>query len=227
MQSNSTLPLVDTATKHIRDILALTVKHTDARRAVIVADASCELAVTLAQAYRACLPSAQFIDFDAVTPQEVLAAFEPLLARDLVILIQSTSFRLEAFRIRVELFKRGLKVIEHPHLSRMDGEQIGYYIDSLAYDPIYYRGVGRALQKRIDASARGAVNSGGETLRFDSPFESAKLNIGDYTGMPNVGGQFPLGEVFTEARDLEAVHGRVRILATPPTPSIDRHNRLR
>ena len=29
--------------------------------------------------------------------------------------------------------------------------------------------------------------------------------------MKNVGGQFPIGEVFTEAQDLEAVNGRVRI----------------
>jgi hypothetical protein len=56
------------------------------------------------------------------------------------------------------------------------------------------------------------VDSGdGERLVFGSPFESAKLNIGDYSGMNNIGGQFPLGEVFTEARDLEAVNGRVRI----------------
>jgi hypothetical protein len=204
---------VDIATQHIRDILALAIKHTDARRAIIVADSGCALALTLAEAYRRCLPDAQFLDFDAVTPQAVLDAFAPLAARDLVVLIQSTSFRLEAFRIRVELFKRGLKVIEHPHLSRMSGEQIGYYIDSLAYDQNYYRGVGRALQSRIDAAQSGVVNSGGEQLIFASPFESAKLNIGDYTGMPNVGGQFPLGEVFTEARDLEAVRGRVRIFA--------------
>ena len=213
-QMNSIAPnaaQVDLATGHIRDILALTVKHTDARRALIVADAGCELAVTLAQAYRRALPKAQFIDFDAVTPQAVLDAFEPLAARDLVIMIQSTSFRLEAFRIRVELFKRGLKVIEHPHLSRMTGAQTGYYIDSLAYDPAYYRGVGRALKQRIDAASRGVVDSGGEELIFNSPFESAKLNIGDYSGMPNVGGQFPIGEVFTEAKDLEAVSGRVRI----------------
>ena len=29
--------------------------------------------------------------------------------------------------------------------------------------------------------------------------------------MKNIGGQFPIGEVFTEAKDLEAVHGQVRI----------------
>ncbi|MCA9003438.1 MAG: hypothetical protein KDB61_16050, partial [Planctomycetes bacterium] len=31
------------------------------------------------------------------------------------------------------------------------------------------------------------------------------------TGMANVGGQYPIGEVFTESRALEAVHGRVCI----------------
>lgn len=31
--------------------------------------------------------------------------------------------------------------------------------------------------------------------------------------MTNVGGQFPIGEVFTEAQDLETVNGRVRIFA--------------
>ncbi len=203
----------DRATQHIRGILALAIKHNDARQAVIVADAGCALAVTLAVAYRRCLPDARFIDFDAVTPQAVLEAFAQLTARDLVVLIQSTSFRLEAFRIRVELFKRGLTVIEHPHLARMTGKQTDYYIDSLAYDQNYYRGIGLALKTRIDAAQSGVVNSGGEQLIFASPFESAKLNIGDYSGMPNVGGQFPLGEVFTEARDLEAVRGRVRIFA--------------
>ncbi|MGH8855181.1 MAG: hypothetical protein ACREWI_12995, partial [Telluria sp.] len=51
----------------------------------------------------------------------------------------------------------------------------------------------------------------GETLTFASPLEPAKLNIGDYSDMNNVGGQFPIGEVFTEALDLEAVNGRVQV----------------
>ena len=37
------------------------------------------------------------------------------------------------------------------------------------------------------------------------------MNIGDYTGMKNTGGQFPIGEVFTESKDLEAVHGSLTI----------------
>ena len=202
---------VDVAEKHLRDILSIAIRHAPPRAAVVVSDARCDLAVALTEAYRRCLPTATFIDFDAVSPDAVLAAFAPLEPSDLVILIQSTNFRLEAFRIRVELFKRSLKVIEHPHLSRMPWPQASYYIESLAYDPAYYRDVGYALKARIDRARCGVVDSGGERLVFGSPFESAKLNIGDYSDMNNVGGQFPIGEVFTEAQDLEAVNGRVRI----------------
>jgi hypothetical protein len=90
----------------------------------------------------------------------ILAAFDRMQAGDLVVLIQSTSFRMDAYRIRIELFKRGLKVIEHVHLSRMPGEQGLHYIDSLAYDPAYYRGVGHALKARIDSARHGVVDSG-------------------------------------------------------------------
>lgn len=202
---------IDTAEKHLRDILSIAIQHNPRQRALVVTDSRCGLALALTAAYRRCLPQANFIDFDAVTPEAVLAAFAELGAGDLVILVQSTNFRLEAFRIRVELFKRSLKVIEHPHLARMPWPQGMYYIESLAYDPAYYRTVGRALKARIDKASSGRVDSGGEELVFASRFEPAKLNIGDYSEMNNVGGQFPIGEVFTEAQDLEAVNGRVRI----------------
>lgn len=198
-------------TKNIGNILNIAIEHTPAQTALVVYDSQCDLAIALTEAYRRCLPAAQFIDFEAVTPEDVLAAFKPLVPSDLIVLIQSTSFRLEAFRIRVELFKRALKVIEHVHLSRLPGLQALDYITSLAYDPAYYRGVGKALKARIDRAQSGVLDSGGELLVFASPFESAKLNVGDYSEMKNVGGQFPIGEVFTEAQDLEAVNGRVRI----------------
>jgi aminopeptidase len=199
------------AESHLRDVLAMAIEYKAPHAAVIVFDTGCELALALTEAYKRCLPAATFIDFDTVAPDAILAAFAELAAGDLVVLIQSTNFRLEAFRIRIELFKRSLKVIEHPHLSRMTGQQALYYIESLAYDTTYYRGVGRALKARIDNAKSGVVDSGGERLVFASSFESAKLNIGDYSEMTNVGGQFPIGEVFTEAQDLEAVNGRVRI----------------
>lgn len=200
---------LDLAEKNVRDILALAIEHTQS--AIVVWDGQCELSIAITTAYRRCLPDAIFIDFDHTAPEQIRAEFERLVPGDLVVLIQSTSFRLDAFRIRVELFKRALKVIEHPHLSRMPGEEALIYIDSLAYDPAYYRGVGRALKARIDVAKTGIIDSFGEQLVFSDGFEPAKLNVGDYSQMHNVGGQFPIGEVFTESKALEALNGRVRI----------------
>ncbi len=202
---------IDAAAAHLRAILGIAVQHGPAQRALVVYDTRTGLARALVEAYRRNLPEADFIDFDSVTPEEVLARFRGMQAKDLVVLVQSTNFRLEAFRIRVELFKLGLKVIEHVHLSRMPGPQAEHYIEALAYDPDYFRGVGRALKARIDTAPHARVVGGGAELVFASGFEPAKLNIGDYSEMHNVGGQFPIGEVFTEALDLEAVNGRAQI----------------
>lgn len=203
---------VDAAARHIGDILSTVVEHGPAQRALVVFDTRCDLARALAEGYRRNLPGAGFLDFDTAGPDEVLAAFRQMQASDLVVLVQSTNFRIDAFRIRVELFKLGLKVIEHVHLSRMPGAQGEHYIESLAYDTGYYRGTGRALKALIDGADSATVLSGGaKALVFASKLESAKLNIGDYSDMKNVGGQFPIGEVFTEAQDLEAVNGEVRV----------------
>jgi aminopeptidase len=212
MNENALSPAaVDAASAHLRDVLAIAIEHGPGRAALVVFDARTPLSRALAEAYRRNLPDATFVDFDQVSPDYVLDAFRRMQAGDLVVLVQSTNFRLEAFRIRVELFKLGLKVIEHVHLSRMPGAQGEHYIEALAYDPAYYRGVGKALKARIDTASSAAVHSGGAVLTFASPLESAKLNVGDYSGMNNVGGQFPIGEVFTEAQDLEAVSGKVRV----------------
>lgn len=207
---------IASATAHIRDILSLAIQYTPAETALVIADGRCPLTLALTEAYRRVIPTATFMDFDAVTPQDIFAAFKTLVPSDLVVLIQSTSFRLNDFRIRVELFEKSLKVIEHPHLSRMLGMEPHYYIESLAYDADYYRGVGHALKKLIDNTSSAVVDSGGERLHF-GPLEPAKLNVGDYTGMKNIGGQFPIGEVFTEAKELESVNGRVRLFAFADT----------
>ena len=202
---------VDAATRHLHDVLRIALEHGPAQQALVVYDTRTALARALLEGYRRNLPHATFVDFDSVSAEAVLAAFGAMQAGELVVLLQSSNFRLDGFRMRVELFKRDLKVIEHVHLSRMPGMQREHYIDALAYDPAYFRGTGRALKERIDRAPHGRVVGGGETLTFASPFEPAKLNIGDYSEMNNVGGQFPIGEVFTEALDLEAVHGRVQI----------------
>jgi aminopeptidase len=209
--SESHSPLLSAACAHVGDILVHAIEHPPTRPALVVSDANCDLARILSEAYRHCLPEAEQLCFDTVPAARILEAISALPSGALVVLIQSTNFRLGEFRIRVELFKRGLKVIEHPHLARMLADEYPTYIDALAYDPAYYRVLGAELKRRIDSASGALVQSGGECLVYESGFEPAKLNVGDYSKLANVGGQFPIGEVFTEALDLERVHGRVRI----------------
>lgn len=207
-------PLETLAAKHAADIVRLALKHDDAKKALVVFDARTPLARLVTAAYRAALPDAAFLDFDAATKEGVMTAIDVLSPGDLVVLIQSSNFRLDEFRIRIELFKRALAVIEHVHLERArDERQLGIYVDAMAYDPAYYRPLGRAIKERLDRADRVQVHCSGTVLTYEGGMEEAKLNVGDYEGMANVGGTFPIGEVFSEPRDLAKVSGEAKLFA--------------
>jgi len=202
------------AAKHVGDIVRHAIKLAPARRALVVFDERTPLAKLIAAAYRAALPEARFMDFEASGKEGFFEAIDAMSPGDLVVLIQSASFRLDDFRIRIELFKRGLATVEHLHLERAtDDRQIAVYVDALAYDPSYYVRLGRALKERLDRASTAKVLCDGTTLAYEGGMEPAKLNVGDYAGMANVGGTFPIGEVFTEPKDLSRVNGEAMLFA--------------
>lgn len=203
--------LLEKATQHVAATITGAIKHDPAAQALIVFDRQSVLSSLLADAYIAALPSAKAVDFNETSPEDVRAEMERLSPGDLVVLVQSSSFRLNEFRFRLELFNRGLAVIEHPHLGRMPENEHEIYIDSLAYDAEYYQRVGKKLKELIDKAKRVVVSCKDTELVYDTPLEDAKLNIGDYTGMKNRGGQFPIGEVFTEPKDVFQVNGTAKL----------------
>ncbi len=205
--------LIEKAAKNVSDILREALQVHPTEQVVVIYDQQAPLTRILTDAYRHALPTGQFIDFDTVTADEILTTIKSLKPKDAVILVQSANFRLNEFRIRIELFQRELKTIEHIHLARMSEEQFETYIDSLAYDPTYYRPLGHALKTILDQSQQTVVECDGTKLIFEGPMEDAKMNIGDYTGMKNVGGTFPIGEVFSEAKNLKTVNGEVKIFS--------------
>lgn len=201
------------AKKHIGDILTHAIQFTSDQEAYVLYDTEAPLTQLVVDGYRANLPAESFVDFATTTPEEILAKFNSMKPGDLVVLVQSSNFRLNEFRLRIELFKLGLKTIEHVHLGRIHESQFDRYIESLAYDPAYYRPRGKALKERIDRCQRVVVECPGTTLVYDSPFEPSKLNVGDYTDMKNVGGTYPIGEVFSEPSDLSKANGEIKIFA--------------
>lgn len=205
--------LLARATQNLSNTLSLAIQLKGTERAFVIYDLEAPLTQLIVQAYRNALPLGEFIEFSSRTAAELLSLFQGLAPGDLVILVQTTNFRLDEFRIRIELFKHGLKTIEHSHLGRMDEDQFPAYIDALAYDPAYYRTLGPALKARLDTAQRVVVECVDTQLVYPSALEPTKLNIGDYAQLKNVGGTFPIGEVFTESRDLRTVNGQARVFA--------------
>ncbi|MFQ5579335.1 MAG: hypothetical protein ACE5FZ_01870 [Nitrospiria bacterium] len=199
--------------ENIRDTVSIALAYTPRERAVIIYDTNSDLAKLLSGAYQAVLPDADAFDFDRSDSEVILEQFNKLSPGDLVILIQSTSFRLSRFRIRLELFNRKLKVIEHPHLGRIPEEEFAVYVDSIAYDPSYYRTIGPQLRDCISRAKKVRITCEDAELVYDSSFLEPKLNIGDYEDMKNIGGQYPIGEVFTEPEEISRLSGTAKIFA--------------
>lgn len=205
--------LVDLAEKHLRDIITLAIEHKETEQVLVVYDKQYGLTEILVEAYRRVLPGANFVDFDATAKEDIIALFDQMQPRDLVILVQSSNFLLDAFRIRLHLFQKKLKVIEHVHLHRNTEPVWDVYINALAYDPAWYRVIGPKLQNKLAACKELRIEGNGAVLTVTGGLESPKPNLGDYTGMENIGGTFPIGEVFTESLDFTQMNGSLFIYA--------------
>ena len=133
----------------------------------------------------------------------------------IVVLVQSTNFRLSTFRIRLELFHLGIHVIEFNHLAYIPENEFDTFTDSLLYQtPEYVRKqeILGSLISRAQSTLIQSVN--GEYLVF-WPLENIRGNTGDYSRTVNKWGTFPLGEVFTESIDLNSLNGKCLIESYP------------
>ena len=224
------MQLIEQATNNIGDILSTCLQFQDNgdSKALIVFDTQNGLTQIITQAYRNVLPNAKFIDFDKLSKEQVIAEFALMKPNDLVVQIQSMNFRLDDFRIRLHLFNQNLKVIEHLHLQRNKEEVWDVYVDSLSYDPNWYRVVGPKLQHTLINTNILEIFSKDAVLMVTGGLEIPKPNLGDYTGMENIGGTFPIGEVFTEAKDFANMNGSVYIYAFADKEfNIDMHKPFR
>ena len=205
------------AEQAVRMMVGEAIGQTKEEGMVLLFDRESELARTLVSAYIAEYPWAQTWEWnpEALRPEEMRLRFHALPKGTLVILVQSTNFRLDAFRIRLELFSRGLRTIEHVHLARMRSpEEQLRYLEACTYGPKRFTTQATRLQEEIrKAKTADVFSHGGEVLRWNGELEEPLANTGNYEGKTNVGGTFPVGEVFTEAKELACVSGDVRIFA--------------
>jgi hypothetical protein len=212
--------LIQQASLNIEDILKYSVKLEPKNKVLIISDYDFELTNILSQAYKNALQkfenSVSFYNFKEISTEgndRVIKLFDELSEGDLVVLIQSGSFRLNDFRIRIYLFSKKLKVIEHLHLYRNSPEVFDVYINSLNYDEEernWYQSMKNKLIYGLSEATKISLKTSKSLLEV-GPVEIPKINIGDFTGMQNIGGTYPIGEVFTEAKDFESMNGSIYI----------------
>lgn len=181
---------------------------------LIIYDQLSPLSERLLEGYKNLLPQTRLLEYFAHTAEEVIAEVNKCKKGDLVILIESSSFRMSQFRWRLELFNRGLKVIEHAHLGNNSPDQTENYLDSLRFDGDFYQKVGNSLTEKLNKAAKvKVISQSGAELTYEGPFEDTKKNIGDFSTMPNKGCGYPIGEVFTEPSNITKLNGEVDIFA--------------
>jgi aminopeptidase len=158
---------------------------------------------------------------EVIDPQieEIKNELISLPSWSIVILVQSTNFRLSTFRIRLELFHLGIHVVEFNHLAYIQEDEFNTFTSSLSYQTDEYLRQEWVMRGLIEENNRDGWNTriqsvNGDILTFWA-LEKIRGNTGDYTQTVNKWGTFPIGEIFTEAVELDSLNGRCLIESYP------------
>jgi aminopeptidase len=209
---------MDKHLQSIRCILTDSIKIGDDKVLVIYDDQN-DLTLKLTELYHKALIDLQanfeLVLFKEEAKNEIKNLLQTLQSGQSVVLIQTSGFRLDDYRIRLSLFNKGIKVIEHLHLYRNTPDMHQTYLDSLAYRPqdqAYYHHLSSFLSNSLEScDSLEIVTSSG--VLTTSRLEVPKINIGDYTNNTNTGGTYPIGEVFTEVVDFTSLNGQISLWA--------------
>ncbi|MDQ7009976.1 MAG: hypothetical protein Q9M94_06825, partial [Candidatus Gracilibacteria bacterium] len=201
-------------------------------KVILVYDKESKLSTILGEAYSENIISFSCKERDAGKAERVIISSEIIIFGEIdkevlkeklmnlevdstVILVQSTNFRLDNFRLRLNLKNAGIGCIEHNHLGYIKDSEIETYADSLEYRTPFYIELGNKLKNKFDkADKLVVVSKDGNKLEIYGGFEEGKLNTGNY-GDKIRAGSFPIGEFFTESRDFLKVNGKLSIRAFP------------
>ncbi len=204
--------------QHVTDILHKNYQVRPDQFILLVYDTRCLLAKLVSTAYQEAISTFAHrgIDFNTIAEDELLRVFAGLPPHSLVILVESLSFRTTKFRLRADLFRLGHQVIEHARLSYNTEGEIDNYIASLQYDTPYYLHAGGEVEQLLAKNSYLRIESeGGHVLTVHSSFEKAIKNTGNFTGNLAASSGFPIGEVFTEATELDRMNGSLVVFGFP------------
>lgn len=132
-----------------------------------------------------------------------------------VILVQSTNFRLDDFRLRLNLKNQWVWCIEHNHLWYIKDEEIETYANAIEYRTPFYVKLSNNLKQKFDKADKVEfVSKNWNKLIASWGFEDMKQNTGNFWDRIRAG-SFPIWENFTEIKDFSKLNWKISIRAYP------------
>lgn len=207
------------ATKNILE-KNLQIYHQDIiwKKVILIYDTDSLLSRLISNAYIKNLekyPNAEIIEYGNSTPEKIKEKILSLEEYSTVIMVESTNFRLEEFRIRMSLQHRNIAGIEHNHLIYIKKEETKTYLEAISYQTPYFQIVSDYLKKKIEnGNTMKIISSYGSILTLEWWFEEMKQNTGNFA-LNNRYGTLPMGENFSEVKNFSKVNGELYIKAYP------------
>ena len=209
------------ATKNILEKnLGILVKPFCEKKVVLVYDNNSKLSEILAEWYIENLRKyknldIEIINFDEIENNILKDKLMRLESDSTVILVQSTNFRLDDFRLRLNLKNAWIWAIEHNHLSYIRDNEIENYADAIEYRTPFYIRLSNILKEKVDkADELVVISKSWEKLILTWGFEDMKQNTGDFRNRIR-SWSFPIWENFTEIINFDNFNGKVAIRAYP------------
>ncbi len=228
LQNKTEIHLQKQVEIHLKNILEKNYNLKKEQHVLLIYDKQCELAKILSEGYEQILSTydRESISFYEYTEEKIREILQNLPKKSLVILVQTGSFRMSTYRFRADLFREGHSVIEHARLGNNVPSEISAYISCLTYDTPRYIQICDAIENllmknksiEIESTMTDEFSSNKLNkliLKINSEYEKPTKNTGDFTGKEIVAAGFPIGEIFTEAKDLAAINGSITVFGFP------------
>ena len=204
--------------KNLRDIILKNYKIKNTSFILLLYDNECNVSKIISDGYKEAIKEYknEIINFNENLEKDILEKFSKLPEKSLVILVESNSFRITKHRLRIDLFNLGHQVIEHSHLSFIKEDQINNYISSLEYKTPNYIKMCEKIKKLLNQKTTIIYESENNLkLIIDSEYENPITNTGDFTNQTTASSGFPIGEIFTEAKELNSINGDILVFGFP------------
>lgn len=160
-------------------------------------------------------PNSEIIEYASMTQEKLKEKILSLESYSTVIMVESTNFRLEEFRIRLSLQHRTIAWIEHNHLKYIKDNQIKTYLEAISYHSPYFQKVSDFLKEKNDKwNTMKIVSSYWSVLTLEWWFEDMKQNTWNFS-LDSRYWTYPIWENFSEVKDFSCVNWEMYIKAYP------------